>query len=218
MILTDYSSLVTSQHNSKPKFMGMTANDTAPYTKMQEIINNIHTDYDLDFAIGNQLDIIGEWVGISRKIETPLDIWFSWDSTVSLGWDNGAWANTYSQTSAIVSLPDEPYRFLIRAKILSNYFDGTLEGLYGIISALFPNSGAVILEYSDISIVIGVTNISNMGIIERSMITHGYVPFIPMGVRVREYIATPTVGSFFAWDTNTSSFSGWDSGQWYTNF
>jgi hypothetical protein len=217
MILTDYASLVTSEHNKQPKFMAMTANDTAPYTKMQEIIQAIYTNYDLDFAIGSQLDIIGEWVGISRNIEQQIDVWFSWNTTVALGWDSGSWADTIGTSNVVVSLPDEPYRFLIRAKIVANHYDGTLDGMYSILSTLFVGSASVVVEYSDISITIGIIY-TTIGSIERAMIREGYIPIIPMGVSVREYITTVTDGTFFSWDTNTSTMTGWDTGQWYITF
>jgi hypothetical protein len=82
--------------------------------------------FDLDQAAGDQLDIIGLWVGVGRRVKTPpIGVYFSLD-IVSVGFDQGVWQGPFDPSMGITLLDDDTYRLLIRAKIGANHWDGTL--------------------------------------------------------------------------------------------
>ncbi|MGC7970039.1 DUF2612 domain-containing protein, partial [Salmonella enterica] len=69
-------------------------------------------DFDLDQAIGVQLDAVGEWVGISRNITVPLaGVYFSFD-IAGLGFDQGVWKGPFDPDTGLTTLDDDTYRLL----------------------------------------------------------------------------------------------------------
>ena len=82
-----YTAKITSEHNQKPNFMGVVFNNTKPFASVQEFLGTYMQSFDLDTAIGAQLDVIGEWVGRTRYVGIPLSgVYFSWDDLPSIGW------------------------------------------------------------------------------------------------------------------------------------
>ena len=118
--LDSYLARITDAHRDKPKFMAMLALCLQPYVDAQDLIASFVAAYDLDEAIGAQLDVVGKWVGRSRVIEAPVrDPWFRFgDSSRGLG--RGVWKDRYSPGSTLTKLDDVAYRKLLRAKIAAN--------------------------------------------------------------------------------------------------
>lgn len=63
----DYLNLVTSEHNQKPKYMAMIAVDVQGYVDNQALCATFPALFDLDLAVGQQLEFLGAWVGLSRN-------------------------------------------------------------------------------------------------------------------------------------------------------
>ena len=60
--------------------MGVVATLCQPFVDEQSVLNSLPGKYDLDSAVGVQLDAVGEWVGISRELAVPLsNVYFSLD-------------------------------------------------------------------------------------------------------------------------------------------
>lgn len=92
-LLSKYTSLITSEHDLKPKFMAMIAAMIQPSVDLQNVLRSMLNAYDIDFAIGAQLDTVGLWVGASRNLEEPISgVFFSWGVS-GLGWGQGTWFN-----------------------------------------------------------------------------------------------------------------------------
>lgn len=214
MTTTDYTALITSQHNDKPKFVAMTTSDVEPYVDIENILLNIPSYYDVDTAIGSALDVIGEWVGASRNIPIPLTgVYFEWDSTALVGWDSGSWQGEFDPVSGLTSLPDDSYRKLIKAKIAANRWDGTIESAYDIWVEIFTDSAIIIQDNQDMSMVVGVAG-TKLGAIDQALLTGGYIALKPAGVSISYFAITETDGALFGWDVNNTALAGWDSGQW----
>lgn len=215
MTTEDYTSLITSQHKDKPKFVEMTKNDIEPYVALENIMLNIPTYYDVDTAIGTQLDVIGEWVGASRNIPTPLTgVYFEWDGTSALtGWDSGTWRGEFDPTTGLTSLPDDSYRKYIKAKIAANSWDGTIEGAYQVWGEIFADSALIIQDNQDMTMTVGIAG-EKLGAVDQALLTGGYLSLKPSGVGVKYYAIIPQQGTIFGWDIENSALTGWDSGQW----
>ena len=86
--VADYVALVTSEHR-RPRFLALVAACVEPYADAQEALAELPTAFDVDTAVGVQLDAVGLWVGVTRYLHTPLeDVYFSWDLE-GVGWPGG---------------------------------------------------------------------------------------------------------------------------------
>lgn len=210
----DYKSLITSEHADKPKYMatiGVTASISA---YLQELAADLPRQFDLDEAVGVQLDAVGEWIGRSRRIDTPLTgVYFTWDDVASTGWDNGVWQGEFDPDSGLTVLPDDEYRLLLRAKVAANQWDGTIPGAYDIWTTVFPDSLIIIQDNQDMSMTVGVAG-SQLSTVTQALLTGGYIPLKPEGVRVNYYAISVDSGPLFAWDAESEALAGWDTGSW----
>jgi hypothetical protein len=213
----DYLNLITSEHRGKEKFEATVVAGVSPFSKLQEVMLGLPADFDIDSAVGVQLDAVGAWIGRSRRIDTPLvGVYFTWDDLASDGWDSGIWKGPFDPDSGLVDLPDDSYRVLLKAKIAANSWDGTIPGAYAIWATVFTNSQLVIQDNQDMSMVVGIAG-QPLSIVDQALLTNGYIPLKPEGVRVQYYAIAPAAGALFAWDTDESTaLAGWDTGQWAT--
>lgn len=218
MDANDYQALVTSAHVNKPKFtatLGITIN---PLAKLQAEIRALPTAFDLDTAVGAQLDVCGEWIGLSRHVPTPLTgVYFAW-GTAGVGWGEGSWKGEFDPVDGMTSLPDEIYRLVLKARVALNRWDGSIPSAYEAWDTVFGGSLIIsIQDYQDMSITIGLSG----GAIDatmRSLLVNGQLQFKPAGVRIRYFAVPPTTGKLFAWGIPESAgFAGWGTGQWPTH-
>lgn len=214
MAVETYLELITSEHNDKPKFMATVEISIGVYNRIQEVLSTMVPAFDLDDSVGSQLDDIGKWVGVSRNINTPLSgIYFTWGGAASVGWSSGIWQGAFSPTSGITSLPDDVYRTLIRAKIAANRWPGTIPSAYDIWAEVFPNSIIIIQDNQDMSMIIGVVG-TPLDILTQSLLTGGYIPLKPEGVRIAYYAVPVDSNPIFAWGTEGDGVAGWGEGSW----
>lgn len=211
----EYLNLITSEHRNKEKFEATVEVAVSPFSKLQSILFTLPADFDIDQSIGVQLDADGEWIGRSRRIDVPLvGVYFTFDDTASDGWDSGVWKGPFDPDSGLVSLPDDAYRTLLKAKIAANSWDGTIPGAYAIWATVFTNSYLVMQDNQDMSMVIGIAG-QPLSIVEQALLTQGYIPLKPEGVRIQYYAVAPSTGTLFTWDvTESAALAGWESGQW----
>lgn len=215
MITLDYLNLITSEHRDKPNFTAMISLDVSTMVQVQELLMEMVIPlYDVDTAVGQQLDVIGIWVGFSRNVQVPLlGVFFEWDgSNPYVGWDYGIWQDEDSP-AAITILPDDVYRKFIKAKIAANHWDGTTDGAYEVWSEAFPDIELLIQDGLDMSYKIAFVG----GIVDAltaAVIIGGYLPLKPEGVRISEYLFPVNDGPLFAWDVENTFLAGWDDGSW----
>lgn len=213
MSLDTYLNLITSAWRLKPKYIATVSLDVSVQVRVQELMQSMIALFDVDTAAGSQLDVIGQWVGVSRNIAIPISgVYFSWDADYTLGWEFGTWQDT-SQPVDITSLPDDAYRTLIRAKIAANQWDGTLQGAYAIWASIFPQYTILIQDNQDMSYELAIVG----GIVDSltlALLTEGYIPLKPEGVMVTSYYVPVDSGPVFGWDVEASTLGGWDEASW----
>lgn len=213
MEIEEYIALITSEHQDKTKFIAMTATDVAVPVRVQKMLEEMIPAFDVDLAIGAQLDVIGTWVGATRAVTIPITgVYFSWDSAYDLGWEYGTWQPSNLPTS-ITELPDDAYRTVIRGKISANQWNGTTEGAYNIWDAIFPQIQILIQDNQNMSYDLALVG----GIVDSltlALLTDGYIPLKPEGVRVNLYLIPVNDGPLFGWDLDSDYVTGWDSGSW----
>lgn len=213
--LDTYLDLVTSLYRGKPRFIALCTALVQPLVDQQALLDAIRNGFDLDSAVGVQLDKVGEWVGRSRDLETPLEgVYFSWN-TAGVGWQEGSWKGPYDPETGMVSLPDAAYRTLLRAKIAANAWDGTVPGAYEVWETLFAGTGSIVViqDNQDMSMVVGLAG-TYPDAVTKALLTGGYVPLKPEGVRIKYYAVAPTGGPLFAWGCESEALNGWGVGSW----
>ena len=210
----DYLDLIPSANRQKAKFIAMVKQGVAVPVHIQNLLLSMIEKFDVEHAVGDQLDIIGQWAGVSRNVSIPVaGVYFSWDGTDPyLGWDFGSWADSLQPTT-ITTLPDDAYRTLIRARIAANSWDGTTEGAYAIWDEVFPTITILIQDYQNMSYDMAFVG----GIIDAltlALLTGGYIPLKPEAIRINNYITPVDDSPLFAWDTESDFLAGWDAGSW----
>jgi hypothetical protein len=213
--VTDYQNLITSEHQDKPNFLATIAAVVALPVQVQALMQSMMEKiFDLDqHPVGDQLDIIGQWVGVSRIINDSFsNLFFSWDDTDQDGWDFGIWRADNNPT-AIVSLPDDVYLTLIRARIAANHWNGTTTEAYAIWRVLFPQFTLLIMDLQNMSFSVAIQGQVPDSLTE-SLLVGGYLPLKPEGVLIFEYFIPVNTGPLFGFDMETDSVKGWDEGSW----
>lgn len=213
MTSDDYLNLITSAFRQKPKFSAMVAADVSVQVRVQQMFAAMIPIFDVDQAVGRMLDIIGEWVGVARNISIPIaGVYFAWDSTVNVGWDNGTW-QPYNDPQDVTVLPDDAYRVLIKAKIAANRWDGTTDGAYAIWDSVFASTSILIQDHQNMTydLIIFGGPIDSLTI---ALITGGYIPLRPEGVLVQTYYISVDSNPVFGWDVESEFLGGWDEASW----
>lgn len=210
----DYLNLITSEHSAQPNFEGVVSLGVGAQVQVENLVGSLIDALDIDKnPYGFFLDIIGTWVGVSRIIANPFSgIFFTWDNVDANGWDYGIWQSP-SSPSAIVSLPDDIYLTLIRARIAANHWDGTTTGAYDIWRILFPNLNLLIQDNQDMSIAVGIQG-TVPDSLTLALLVGGYLPLKPEGVHINVYYIPIDTGPLFSWDLDTPALRGWDEGEW----
>lgn len=217
-VLQDYLNLVTSAYQDKPDFIAALTAVLQPLVDQQALLATIPGLYDLDVAVGEQLDVVGVWVGRSRALREPLqNVYFSFDDAL-LGFDAGVWQGPYDPVSGLVNLPDDPYRNLLKAVIAANHWDGTIPSAYANWQQVFAGTGYVILivDNEDMSMDIGVVG-AVLDPITLALLRAGFLDLRPDGVLINFYFVPSVVGApIFGFDISTPMIAGFDTGAWAT--
>jgi len=207
--MTDYTLLITSEHK-KPKFQAIVAELTGIIDANTQLINTMPALFDVDVAVGQQLDFVGEWIGFSRNIHPAIDNSFFSLDDVNLGLDFGYLAGLYD-FGGVTVLDDTTYRQCLYAKIALNNWDGSIPKGLAELQLAFPTNTIVIVDGNDMTMMIGIAGLTTPLI--RGLLTRGYFDIRPDGVQITAYIApVPATAPFFALDYQNSLLAGLDSG------
>lgn len=212
--VTAYTGLITSQHADKPKFVAMIGGVAQCFVDQQSGLKGFVPAFDLDQAVGAQLDILGAWVGITRNVSTSISgVYFAFD-TPGVGFDQGVWRGPFDPADGIVRLDDETFRLLIRAKIAANKWDGTIKSAASILESIFGEEIYIFIEDNqDMSMTVGISGKLPSALL-LAIFGGGYIPLKPASVLVN-YVTTSVDGdAIFGFDVENRYISGFDSGAW----
>lgn len=213
-----YLNLIPSQHRDKPRFMAVAEIWIEHDVEMQRFFHEMPFEFDLDTAVGVQLDQVGEWIGRTRHLHVPLEgVYFAW-ATTNVGWGEGSWKGTFDPETKMYSLPDDVYRRLLRAKIAANHWDGTIPGAYAVWDIAFKDSGFILFidDHQDMSMSIFILG-KQPDIVTKSLVRHGYLPLKPEGVRIGGYYTVTNGEAIFSWGCDNDILKGWGAGNWPIN-
>ncbi len=178
-----YSALITSEYRSSPKFMQFVGVILQMIGDINDCAASFDTAFHLDYAVGAQLDILGQIAGISRTL--PF------------------------QPSNGVSpvLVDADYRILLKAIFARNLWSGSKDDLQTIWQQLFPGGKIVVTDNQSMSATILLTGKFSSVIID--LIKAGYIVPRPAGVLYNYVLGTLPV---FGFDVNNQYIAGFDQG------
>jgi hypothetical protein len=181
-----YMNLVTSQYRNSPNFLNWLQSTLQKVNDETEIVDQLTVFFDIDTAIGKQLDILGQVIGQVRQVNfQPTD-----------------------GSSSILS--DTEYRVLLKAKIIKNQWKGQIEGLSETWKALFPNGDIIITDNQDMTMNVIIAG--NTSLLTRDLVRNGYIVPKPEGVRVNYFFSEVPI---FAYDIEDNGFfAGYDKGNW----
>lgn len=153
-----YLNFITSEHRDKPNYIAWVT-DILSKIDVPDLISA----FDIDTAVGAQLDILGLILGRKRLL------------------------NFQPGDGSSPLLDDESYRLVLKSKILMNQWNGTIEQLYSYWSAIFPNLQMTVADQQDMSYEINIVGIST--VLEQELIRNGYIVPKPFGVNVNYIFA-----------------------------
>jgi hypothetical protein len=181
--LAYYTGLFTSQYQQSSNLLSWAKSLLQHYDNVSRCLAEIIWNFDIDNAVGVQLDILGNIIGQSRILP------FLPSNGVSPVLDDGT------------------YRILLKAKAASNHWDGTIDSLQTTWQMLFPGGSIVIEDGQNMTatVIIGCTFSS----IIQDLILHGYIVPRPAGVLYSYTITTLPVLGF---DENNTYVGGLDRG------
>lgn len=212
--MTNYTELIPAANRSKDKFYQTIQITTDPFA-----INPISiSDFDLDSATGKQLDILGEWIGANRNIDTPITgVYFAFDAS-GIGFDEGVWKGKYDPSYGITSLDDEIFRLILRAQIKANHWNGTLETLPEIYKEIFKDSGVKVFPVDNQDMTMSIYIIGQPNELLKQIILRGYLNVKPSTVGTVGYFTPSQDTQFFGFDIQNNYIQGFDVGSWAVNF
>lgn len=212
-----YTGLIARQHADKPSFMANVAALVQPMVDIQNVLSFLASSaFDLDQAIGVQLDQVGLWIGRTRAVVVPLSgVYFSFD-TPNLGFDQGNWQGQFDPSTGITLLDDTTYRALLRAKIIMNRWDGSASMAAQAINMLFvgsPGTFVTIQDNQDMTMLVGVSGVVPPAALI-ALLQNGEFDAAPMGVGINYLITSLNTVPLFGFDIENSAISGFDVGAW----
>lgn len=177
-----YTDLLTSQYQT-PNFVETVQLVTDSFVSNQAVAASLPALFDLDLAVGDQLDILGEWIGMSRTVQIPISgLYFSLD-IAGVGLDQGVWFQTGNPLFTSAVLNDTTYRSALQAKALANRTGRSLYDVYAILDVFFRGTptSAVVHDYGDMSMAFEITSAAPSAA-EIAILNNDYIQLRPEGV------------------------------------
>jgi hypothetical protein len=190
---SDYLALIPPQNANQPDFTAMVSAAVQPFVDLQNFFNSMVTGhFNLEAAGGDQLTILGLWVGITRYAWVELSNWFSF-GVAGQGWGQGVWWNPWEPTSGSSYIDDDTFRLLIQAKIQWNKWDGATPSLFALLANLFAPWPVTIADNLNRSILVSVAGSPNATL--QALAQNGLLPFSPVGVSVTYSFASQSLAN-----------------------
>lgn len=181
--LRAYLDLLPSANREQPNFTATISATVQPFVDEQVVLIDVmNSKFDLDLAAGQQLDFIGLWIGLTRRLSIPIaGVFFAFD-TPGLGFDQGVWYNSSYASEGIVNLDDGTYRLMLALKAAANVWDGSLGDANAKIFEIVPNGSIKLQDNFDMSQTFVVAADAPSQLFAE-LVAQGYIEFKPAGVR-----------------------------------
>jgi hypothetical protein len=229
----EYLALLPSFHRWRPNFRATVQSFAEFSVALQDFMRDMPRQFDLDEAIGVQLDAVGKWVGRDRLVDLPIDnLWFSFD-VAGKGFDEGFWKDVYDPGLAVSEMDDDMYRRLLYAKIMANNWDGTFDQARDIWTSFFngdqfyaedgtpigtpirlsPGSLFFVEDKGDGSTTYGISGKVPAPIV-LALVAWNYIPLRTAGTTTYYRVVSVDNTSMFGFDVSNEYVGGFDVGSW----
>lgn len=179
--VSTYTSLITSEHRDKPKFMAMVEAFSKPFVDQINTLESLN--FDLDSAVDVMLDYLGEWIGFGRIVSIPLNIYFSLD-TAGLGFDQGIWFSPFDPVSGTTRLDNDSYRRLLKARVGINHWDSTVAQFNEIMERVFEGTSVTAYATDNMDKTVTVHIVGNVPLVLKSLIDSRVLLPKPGGISI----------------------------------
>jgi hypothetical protein len=183
--LSYYLGLLTSEYQGSTNYLSWVQALLQPLDDASNCLSLMTLAFDLDQAVGVQLDVLGVIIGQSRRV------------------------NFQPRNGVSPVLDDATYRVLLKARIAQNQWDGTVDGLQGVWESLFPGGRLSINDNQNMSATVILSGAFSS--ITQDLITNGLIIPRPEGV---QYTFTFAALPLFGFDRTDAFVSGFDAGKW----
>ena len=159
--MADYVSLLSQEYQGLPSLTQWLQVLTEPFNTNQALLATFPARFNLATATGNELDVLGQYIGADRYVELPITGLYAAFDTAGVGWDQGYWLPPYSPATSRQPLSDAQYRMVLAARILNNRWDGSIPHAYQLWDDLFPPGSPYtffIQDMGQMSMVIGLAS------------------------------------------------------------
>lgn len=192
-----YKGLLIIQYNNKPKALA-TIDLIAKEVTMEQLPVAVMSSFDLDNAVGVQLDILAKYVGVTRSGST---------------------------FTSFITLNDADFRSLIKIGISKNVSQSSLYDIQVLLNNFFPST-LLVFDYQNMSMsylfdsAIGSEQLAEM------FVVNGLLPK-PQGVQLASLIYGDNINAFFGFRTyeidtqNNTKFNdyiGYENGWPWLNY
>ena len=214
-----YADLLIFQYRDKPKARAHIEALLERYDEVYELLNSIPVQYDIDNAVGEQLDVLGRILGISRTVpyavpkmyfgftDNPNALTFS--RRLKTTGTKPPFKRKSEQTHTSGELNDYQYRIFLKAKAIKNnakaYMIDEDESLslQNAVDFLFENA-AYVLDNQDMSLSIYIDVSYDLSLLQ-------YIKQLdliprPQGVQIKTYLYYED-GNTFGF-TNNPNYKG----------
>ncbi len=206
--------LIPSPNTDQPNFSAWVEANLQTFVDDQIACAILPSDFNIDLAVGDQLDVLGVILGVSRTV--PFDF--------------GGGISPV--------LADPIYRIVLKARIILDLWNGTKDQIYDFWQVFLPEYPVLIQDNLDMTMSVLVFGVpaDTPGVVAfgwgtetdtirgwgegywgpfenslRLLIENGYFTPKPAGVSVNYSFASSPV---FAWGIETDLFKGWGEGTW----
>ena len=198
---------IYAQYADKPKAVAWYGITPTMLEQLELAAETVRTSYDIDTALSQSLDVIGRIVVIDRGYESQIVIdGIQWGAPAAQwGGLDIQWQPTGLTLNQEVS--DAIFRTLIRAKIIKNNSEATLDDVVAGLEFITGTSPIRVIDNEDMTF--SVSFFSELDTITRFVLnTFDIVPR-PQGVKFLGYTEEPALtqwGGLFGWGSDRARF------------
>lgn len=211
----EYTELIQGYHKDKPLFTEWVYALTEPLLEARRRLANMPALFDVDNAVGDQLDAVGRRVGIGRELPVIIkDVFFAFDDKDGYGFDHGVWRGRFDAVEGVNAMDDDMYRTVILSKIKINHWNGSNAGLIDFMNGLcrafgVPEDTILVYDRQDMNVEISLRT-EIIPKILRTLLTKRLINFVPAGVGVEFLGYKPR----FGFDRQDERVQGFGVGLW----
>lgn len=213
--VSEYVDLLIKQYHEKTNASAEIGLLAETWEKTFNFLKSFEEEFDIDSAIGAQLDIIGRMVGVSRSVPgVLLKIFYGFDDVSNTtGMDSkfeevgdlGGFFSKDSEQYTTLQLSDNDYRFFIKAKIARNTSRGMIAynddmSIQEAVNILFDGL-AYISDNKDMSMTLYISTLVDE---ERTRLIL-QLDLIPRPQGVEIFLVVVDFDDFFGFFDNTNS-------------